>query len=141
MRALAVAGNDGEHYGRIIVYRFPKGALVYGPEQVNAFIKQDPAISQELSLWSEKGSQVMHGRLIVVPVEGVVTYIQGIFLRTVSESPLPQLAQIIVSQGPLVVMDSSLEEAFESLHRLIRETQEQEPVQKVPPREEPPAID
>ncbi|MBK5942038.1 UPF0182 family protein [Halochromatium roseum] len=140
MRALAVAGNDGESYGRIIVYRFPKGALVYGPEQVNAFIKQDPEISQELSLWRRQGSQVMHGRLIVVPVEGVVTYIQGIFLQTASASPLPQLAQIIVSQGPLVVMTSSLEEGFRALHELIKETREQEPVQKVSPRDEPPEV-
>ncbi len=140
MRALAVAGNDGESYGRIIVYRFPKGALVYGPEQVNAFIKQDPEISQELNLWSQQGSQVLHGRLLVVPVEGVVTYIQGIFLQTASESPLPQLAQIIVSQGPLVVMASSLEQGIESLHKLIKETQEREPVQKVPPRDESPEV-
>ncbi|WP_462322746.1 UPF0182 family protein, partial [Halochromatium sp.] len=138
MRALAVAGNDGDSYGRIIVYNFPKGTLVYGPEQVNAFITQDPRISQELTLWSQQGTQATLGRLIVVPVEGVVTYIQGIFLRMLEESPLPQLAQIIVSQGPLVVMASSLDEGFQLLHKLIKETQQGEPVEKLPPREETP---
>ncbi|NBC47142.1 MAG: UPF0182 family protein [Gammaproteobacteria bacterium] len=138
MRALAVAGNDGDSYGRIIVYNFPKGTLVYGPEQVDAFIKQDPSLSQELTLWSQQGSQATRGRMIVVPVEGVVTYIQGIFLQATDDLPLPQLAQIIVSQGPMVVMASSLEEGFESLHALIRETEQEEPVQEVPPRDEPP---
>ena len=138
MRALVVAGNDDDNYGRIIVYNFPKGTLVYGPEQVNAFIRQDPRISQELTLWSQQGSQASLGRLIVVPVEGVLMYVQSIFLQATSESPLPRLAQIILSQGPLVVMASSLEEGFQSLHELIRETQQEEPVQQVPPRDEPP---
>lgn len=140
MGALVVAGNDGENYGRIIVYRFPHRALVYGPEQVNAFIKQDPEIAQELSLWSHQGSQASHGRLLVVPIEGVVTYIQGIFLRSASESPLPQLARIIVSQGPLVVMASSIVAGFEALHRLIEEKGDQDPPNRLEPSDEPPEV-
>ena len=138
LRALAVAGNDGESYGRIIIYHFPKGTLVYGPEQVNAFIKQDPRISQELTLWNRRGSQASRGRLMAVPVDGVLTYIQGIFLAPTTESPLPQLAQIIISQGSLVVLASSLEEGLESLHKLIKETLQEEPAPTVTPREEPP---
>ncbi|MBK5969151.1 MULTISPECIES: UPF0182 family protein [Thiorhodovibrio] len=140
MRALAVAGNDGESYGRIIVYNFPKGTLVYGPEQVNAFIKQDPHLSQELTLWNQQGLKATRGRLIAVPVEGVLTYIQGIFLQTTSESPLPQLAGIIASQGPLVVMASSIEEGLQSLHQLILETHQKDPVQKAPSREKTPEV-
>lgn len=137
LRALAVAGNDGDSYGRIIVYNFPKGTLVYGPEQINAFIKQDPRISQELTLWNRRGSQASRGHLVVVPVDGVLTYIQGIFLEPTTESPLPQLAQIIVSQGPLVVLASSLEEGLQSLHELMQEVRQDEPVPTVIPREEP----
>jgi uncharacterized membrane protein (UPF0182 family) len=140
MRALAVAGNDGDSYGRIIVYNFPKGTLVYGPEQVNAFIKQDPHLSQELTMWNQQGLKATRGRLIAVPVEGVLTYIQGIFLQTTSESPLPQLAGIIASQGPLVVMASSIEGGLQSLHQLILETHQKDPVQKAPSREKAPDV-
>ncbi|MEA3641906.1 MAG: UPF0182 family protein [Lamprobacter sp.] len=140
MRALAVAGNDGDSYGRIIIYNFSKGTLVYGPEQVNAFIKQDPRISQELTLWSRRGSEASRGRLVVVPVDGVLTYIQGIFLQTTTKSPLPQLAQLIVSQGSLVVLASSLEEGIQSLHERIKATRQDQPEPTATPREEPPDV-
>jgi hypothetical protein len=140
LRALAVAGSDGDNYGRIVVYNFPKGDLVYGPGQVNAFIKQDPRITQELTLWNQQGSQADRGRMVVVPVEGVVTYIQGVFLKSTEQSPMPQLARIIVSQGRLVVMASSLEEGFQALHKLIKQTQQDEPVQNLPPPDQPPAV-
>jgi hypothetical protein len=140
MRALAIAGSDGDNYGRIVVYNFPKGDLVYGPGQVNAFIKQDPRITQELTLWNQQGSQAERGRMVVVPVEGVVTYIQGVFLQSTEQSPMPQLARIIVSQGRLVVMESSLEEGIRSLHQRIKQTQQDEPAQKLPPPDRPPAV-
>lgn len=121
MRALALVGSDGEDYGRIVVYNFPKGTLVYGPAQVDAFIKQDPYITQELTLWDQQGSNADRGRMVVVPIDGIVTYIQGIFLEADSESRMPQLARVIVSQGPLVVMEETLEEGVHSLNALILE--------------------
>ena len=140
MRALAVMGNDGDNYGRIVVYNFPKGTLVYGPAQVNSFIRQDPHISQELTLWRQQGSKARRGRMVVAPVEGVVTYIQGIFLEATDTSPMPQLARIIVSQGRLVTMASSLEEGFQQLHELVLRQQETDPVQKLPAPDEPPEV-
>ena len=124
MRALALAGNDGDDYGRIIVYNLPKGELVYGPAQVDAFIKQDPVITQQLTLWNQQGSRARQGRMVVVPIEGVLTYIQGIFLETTGEAGMPQLARIVVSQGRLVVMESSVEAGFRALNRLIKREQQ-----------------
>ncbi len=121
MQALIVVGSDSEDYGRIVVYDFPKGALVYGPAQVDAFIKQDPYITQALTLWNQEGSSADRGRMVVVPINGIVTYIQGIFLEAAAETLMPQLARVIVSQGSLVVMEETLEEGIRSLNALILE--------------------
>jgi len=140
MRALAAVGSDGEDYGKMVIYNFPKGTVVYGPAQVDAFIKQDPDITQELTLWNQKGSGADRGRMVVVPVNGVVTYIQGIFLAATAESRMPQLARIIVSQGQLVVMEETLQDGFRSLNALIREKQRDAKTQKLPAPQEPPEV-
>lgn len=140
MRALAVAGSDGDNYGRLVVYNFPKGTLVYGPAQVNTFIRQDPEISKELTLWNQQGSNARRGRMIVLPVDGVVSYIQGIFLEAADGSHMPQLARIIVSQGRMLAMEESVEESFRSLHELILDTEEDPPVQKLSPPETTPEV-
>ena len=80
------------------------------------------------------------GRIVVAPVEGVVTYIQGIFLEATATSPMPQLARIIVSQGRLVTMASSPEEGFRDLHELVLRRQEEDPVQELPASDEPPEV-
>ncbi|MCG6942549.1 MAG: UPF0182 family protein, partial [Thiohalocapsa sp.] len=140
MRALALAGSDGDDYGRIIVYDFPKGALVYGPAQVNAFIKQNPHITARLTLWNQQGSRARRGRMVVVPIEGVMTYIQGIFLQATAVSQMPQLARIIVSQGRLVVMEVSLEDGFRALNKLIEKDQKGKTLHKVPPPNQTPNV-
>jgi uncharacterized protein len=126
MRALAVVGSDGDNYGRIVIYGFPKGTLVYGPAQVDAFIKQDPIVTQELTLWDQRGSRADRGRMVVVPIDGVVTYIQGVFLEATAESGMPQLARVILSQGRIVVMEPSIEEGFRALNREIRKRSQAE---------------
>lgn len=140
MRVLAVVGSDGDDYGDIVIYNFPKGTLVYGPAQVDAFVKQDPHITQELTLWNQEGSQADRGRMVVVPVDGVVTYIQGIFLQATAESRMPQLARVVVSQGRLVVMASSLTEGLRKLNELIREKHKDEARQKLPSPRQPPQV-
>jgi hypothetical protein len=140
MRALAVVGSDGDNYGRIVVYNFPKGTLVYGPAQVDAFIRQDPTVTQELTLWDQEGSTADRGRMIVVPIEGVVTYIQGVFLQATTESRMPELARVILSQGRIVVMEPSVQEGFRSLNRQIRALAEDEARQAVPAPTEPPEV-
>ena len=56
-----VARSDAENYGRLMVYRFPKDRLVYGPKQIVARINQDTEISRQISLWDQRGSQVIQG--------------------------------------------------------------------------------
>jgi hypothetical protein len=140
MRVLAVAGCDGDNYGKIFVHTFPKGTLVYGPAQVNAFIKQDPDITRELTLWNQQGSKARRGRMVIVPVEGVVAYIQGLFLEASTAARMPQLAKIIVSEGRRVAMASTIEEGFRALREMSLNNQSETPSQGIAPPTEPPEM-
>jgi uncharacterized membrane protein (UPF0182 family) len=120
LRALCVAGCDGANYGKIVVYSFPKGALVYGPSQVDAFIDQDTAVSEQFTLWNQVGSQVERGKMLVLPVSGSIVYIQPVYLAAAARLKIPQLKRLIVSQGEMVVMEPSLEEGFARLNERLK---------------------
>ncbi|MDQ3960053.1 MAG: UPF0182 family protein, partial [Pseudomonadota bacterium] len=129
--ALAMAGCDGDNYGKIIVYTFPKGTLVYGPSQVDALINQDTTITQRFALWDQSRSEVHQGKMIMLPIEGVIVYIQPVYLQSTVGSRIPQLQRLIVSQGQLVVMEPSLKESFEALNKRTVAEDRQQPVQKL----------
>ena len=119
LRALAVAGNDGDHYGKIYIYDFPRGVAVYGPAQFSALIKQSPEIAQQLNLWNQGGSEVVWGNIIATPVDGVIVYIQPLYLIATSGANIPELKRLTVGQGDVVVMQPTLEESFAELNRRI----------------------
>lgn len=120
MRAIAVAGSDGDNYGRIIVYSFPTGMLIHGISQVEAIINQDSAISQQFTLWSQGGADVARGNLILLLLDGVLTYVQPVYLKASGDVQIPELKRVIVSQGGLVAMEPSLDEAFEALRQRVQ---------------------
>jgi hypothetical protein len=120
LRALVVVGCDGSNYGKIIVYSFPRGMVVYGPSQIDALINQDPVISQQFTLWDQAGSQLQRGNTIILPIGGTVLYIQPIYLKSAARLKIPELQRLIVSQGDIVVMDSSLEKALQTLEERLR---------------------
>ncbi len=120
LRSLCVAGCDGPHYGKIVVYSFPKGVLVYGPSQVDAFIDQDTVVSEQFTLWNQIGSQVERGRMLVLPVAGSIVYIQPVYLQAAARLKIPQLKRLIVSQGEMVVMEPSLEEGFAKMNERLK---------------------
>jgi uncharacterized membrane protein (UPF0182 family) len=142
LRALAIAGCDPGHYGKMKVYSFPKGQQVYGPSQVDALIDQDTEIAQQLTLWDQAGSEVIRGRMIMLPVNGMILYIEPIYLSSSTRLKIPELKRLVVSQGNIVAMASSLEEAFEKLDDKLneRKRRKQERFQKVlpPPIEKTP---
>ncbi|MBA4366546.1 MAG: UPF0182 family protein [Desulfobacterium sp.] len=115
LSALAIAGCDGKNYGKIFIYTFPKGIQVYGPSQINTLIDQDTDISQQLTLWDQAGSEVIRGRMIILPIGKIVLYIQPVYLSSATRLKIPELKRLIVSQGEVVAMAASLEEAIESL--------------------------
>jgi len=121
LRSLMVAGCDGDNYGKIFAYDFPKGELVFGPSQIDAFIDQNTKIAQQFTLWNQVGSQVVRGRMILIPVTGGVVYIQPVYLKAAVGVAIPQLQRIILNKGEVTVMEPSLEEDLEKLDTRMRE--------------------
>ncbi|MGM5483264.1 MAG: UPF0182 family protein [Nanobdellota archaeon] len=110
------AKSDGEDYGELSIYKFPKDKVVYGPSQVEATIDQDTEISQQLTLWSQRGSSVIRGNLLVIPLDGSVLYVEPIYLQS-EQGQLPQLKRVIVSDGESVVMGNNLQQALNYLFK------------------------
>ena len=119
MVAWLYARNDGKHYGKLGVYKFPKQRLVYGPMQVESRIDQDPAISQQLSLWNQRGSQVIRGNLLVIPVDQAILYVEPIYLQA-EASQLPELRRVIVAYGNHIAMEETLDAALAQVMGLER---------------------
>ncbi len=107
MVAWLYARNDGEHYGELGVYKFPKQYLVYGPLQVESRIDQDPLISQQLTLWNQRGSQVIRGNLLVIPLDHSILYVEPIYLQA-EASQLPELRRVVVAYGNRIAMEETL---------------------------------
>ncbi len=102
---------DGSSYGRLGVFKFPKQTLVYGPFQVEARLNQDPTISQQLSLWDQRGSNVIRGNLIVVPIDHNLLYVAPIYLQA-ENGRIPELQRVVVAYGESVVMAETLDGAL-----------------------------
>ncbi len=103
--------SDGADYGKQLVYRFPKDKLIYGPEQISARVNQNPAISSQLTLLSQRGSQIIFGNLIVIPIERSLLYVQPLYLLA-EQSEIPQLKYVIVATGTTLSMQPTLGEAL-----------------------------
>jgi hypothetical protein len=108
------ARSDGDNYGKLILYKFPKDKLVYGPLQIEAKFDQDSEISQQLTLWSQQGSTVARGNLLVIPIGDSLIYIEPLYIQA-EQGQLPELKRILVSDGERVVMEQDLGSALEAL--------------------------
>ncbi len=108
LSAWMVARSDGDSYGQLVVYRFPKQKLVYGPKQIVARINQDADISRQLSLWDQRGSQVIQGTLLVIPIEEALLYVRPLYLRA-ENTKIPELKRVIVAYENKIAMEETLE--------------------------------
>ena len=109
-----VARSDGEHYGKLQVFQFPKQTLVFGPQQVVARINQDQVISPQITLWSQQGSQVIQGTLMVIPIEESLIYVRPLYLRA-QAGRIPELTRVIVAHQNRIVMEPTLDLALARL--------------------------
>jgi uncharacterized membrane protein (UPF0182 family) len=105
---------DGENYGQLRVYRFPKQSLVFGPRQVVNRINQNTDIARQISLWDQRGSEVIRGELLVIPIEESLLYVQPLYLRA-QGGRIPELKRVIAAYQNRVVMDLTLDRAIERL--------------------------
>ena len=111
MVAWLYADCDGAEYGELSIVKLSKDKLVYGPLQIEARADQDPLISQQLSLWNQRGSRVLRGNLLVIPIEDTFLYVEPLYLEAES-GQLPELIRIIVAYNDRVVMAETLSEAL-----------------------------
>jgi hypothetical protein len=114
LAAWMVARSDGDDYGRLMVFQFPKQKVVFGPRQVVARINQDQVISPQITLWNQQGSQVIQGTLLVIPVEESLLYIRPLYLRAAG-GRIPELKRVIVAHQNQIVMEETLEASLERL--------------------------
>lgn len=116
MTAWFAGTADAQGVTNLRLYRYPRQVTVFGPQQIEARISQDPQISQQLSLWNQSGSDVIRGNLLVIPVNDAMLYVQPIYLKAVSSGAgSPRLASVIIATKDKVVMRSTLPEAVAAL--------------------------
>ena len=116
MTAWMAGQSDVNGNARLVVYRFPRQVTVFGPQQVEARINQDPEISAQFTLLSQSGSRVLSGNLLVLPVEETVMYVQPIYLQATGMEGAPtELTFVIVATGEQVEMRPTLEEALAAI--------------------------
>jgi uncharacterized membrane protein (UPF0182 family) len=108
LAAWMVARSDGENYGQLVVYQFPKQKLIYGPRQIVARINQDAEISRQISLWDQRGSQVLQGQLLVIPIEEGLLYVRPLYIRSES-GKIPELKRVVVAYENKIAMEQTLE--------------------------------
>lgn len=114
MIAWLAARCDGDDYGSLIEFRFPKEKLIYGPGQIEARIDQDTSISQQLSLWNQTGSRVIRGNLLVIPIDDTLLYVEPLYLSAENRQ-LPELKRVIASSGDRVAMSDRVETLLPAL--------------------------
>ncbi|HEU4345873.1 MAG TPA: UPF0182 family protein, partial [Candidatus Binatia bacterium] len=129
MRSWLAARSDPPHYGKLIALDFPKAKLVYGPKQIDARIEQDAFISQQLSLWGQRGSQVIRGSLLAIPIEQSLLYVQPLYLAA-EQGSLPELKRVLVAFGNQIAMEETLDL---SLQRIFSGRPMKEPVATASP--------
>ncbi len=112
LAAWLAARCDGPHYGSLLVYTFPRDRLIYGPKQIDARINQDSYISQQLTLWGQRGSQIIRGSMLIIPIENSLLYVQPLYLVAADKAGLPELRRVIVAYENEVLMEENLEMAL-----------------------------
>jgi uncharacterized membrane protein (UPF0182 family) len=143
MIAWLAARSDPPSYGRLIVYNFPKQKLVYGPRQIDARIDQDPVISQQLALWNQRGSTVIRGSLLAIPIDQSLIYVQPLYLAASEQGALPELRRVIVAHGNQIAMEPTLEQSLARIFggRLAPPTAGEAPAPAGAPPAAPPSGD
>lgn len=129
MIALLAARNDGENYGELVLYEFPKTKTVPGPNMIETKIDQDTVISSQLTLWSQVGSSVLRGNTLVIPIENSLLYVEPIYLKSDTESNFPEMKMVVVSYADKIVMESTLDKALERVFGASKDKKDQKPVE------------
>ena len=118
LAAWMVARSDGDNYGKLLVFQFPKQKIIFGPKQVVGRINQDQTIAPQITLWNQQGSRVIWGTLLVIPVNESLLYVRPLYLKS-TEGRIPELKRVIVAYQNRIEMAETLTLA---LARIFGET-------------------
>jgi len=124
--------SDGDKYGKLIAYNFPKDKLIYGPRQIEARINQNPTISSQFTLWGQKGSRVIRGNLLVIPIEQSILYVEPIYLQA-EKAQLPELKRVIVASGDNIAMETTLSQSLSVIYEGLPPQATPTPAPAAPP--------
>jgi uncharacterized protein len=119
--AWLAARSDAEEYGNLLLYEFPKQQLVYGPQQIEALINQDPVISQQISLWNREGSRVIQGNLLIIPIDQSLLYVEPLYLEA-EQNSLPTFVRVIIAYENRIVMAETLDQALSAIFQPAQPT-------------------
>lgn len=115
MVGLLAMRTNQEHYGELVLYRFPKSETVYGPMQIENKIDNDPEISREMTLWGQGGSSVIRGNLLVIPFGNSLLYIEPIYITSKNNASLPEVKRVVAAYKDSIAMKSTIQEALETV--------------------------
>lgn len=90
---------------------------------IESRIDQDSDISPQLTLWSQKGSRVLRGNVLIIPINNSLLYVEPIYLKADNENSLPEVKRVIVGFRDKIVMERNLDAA---LSRIFGEVDKEE---------------
>ena len=140
MTALMIARNDGDNYGELVLYQFPKSKTVYGPEQIEAQIDQNPEISKEFTLWNSSGTTYRRGNLFVIPINTSILYVEPVYLEA-QNSSIPEVKRIIMAYNDKIVYGETLADCLMSMFGFDLESGSQGTVEDPTPGVDDPNVD
>src|SRR5437763_1809567 len=105
---------DGENYGKLLIYNFPKSRLTDGPLQIEARIDQNAQLSSQFTLWNQQGSHVLRGHLLVIPIGKSLLYVEPIYLKA-ERSPMPELRLVVLATQDRLAYGNNFDEALNNL--------------------------
>jgi len=114
LAAYVVGRSDGDRYGELVVFR-PPSSNFDGPALAEERIRNDEEVASLQTLLSQRGSSVLFGELLLVPIEDSILYVRPLYVQAEGDSTVPELERVIVAVGERVVMANSLQEALEDL--------------------------
>jgi uncharacterized protein len=128
-----VAGRcDGDAYGSLLAYNFPKSRLVDGPLQIEARVDQNAQLSGQFTLWNQQGSHVQRGHLLVIPIGHSLLYVEPIYLKA-ERSPMPELRLVVLATQDRLAYGANFDEALNNLFgEAARVNPEQKPQPNAP---------
>jgi len=132
--------SDGENYGKLVVYNFPKSRLIDGPVQIEARIDQNAQLSAQFSLWNQQGSRVIRGHLLVIPLGRSLMFVEPVYLQA-ERSPMPELRLVVLATQEKLGYGQTFTEAMNSLfgEAAVKAAPQQEPNQPTPEQPTPTA--